>query len=229
MSEVVGPPDNSAVPAPGAPGATPGDATPEDASSGDGSEYNRLVALVVVVIFAAAALIVLLGEDRRRAVSLEPLPRCPAAGVPATAAGSEPAPCVEVVPVEVVRQAYGKRQEKGGVRQTKTVELRRLSDGSLLVAHPRSELFWRKFDQGGRAEVALFDGKVIQVRYQGQSGDTLDNPLIRGRRNLIFIAALALAGVLVGFDLKRRRGARAASSPAPDPSAASQPDGGARS
>jgi hypothetical protein len=167
--------------------------------------------MVVVVIFAAAALIVLLVEDERRAVSLADLPRCTAAGVPE--------PCLELVPAEVLRQAYGQRQEKGGVRRTKSVELRKKSDGGLLVAHLRSELYWNKFDQGGPAEVAVFGGNVVQVRYRGEVGDTLDNPLIHGRRNLLFIGALVVAAVLVAFDMQRRKKYRGEAATAPAPSA----------
>jgi hypothetical protein len=203
------------APAGSGPGATdpaPGGGEVQSGGATDHSEYNRVVAMAVVVIFAVAALIVLLGEDERRAVSLAELPRCTAPGVPE--------PCLELVPAEVLRQAYGQRQEKGGVRRTKTVELRQKSDGGLLVAHLRSELYWNKFDQGGPAEVAVFAGKVVQVRYRGEVGDTLDNPLIRGRRNLLFIGALVVAGVLVAFDLRRRKQHPPDAATPPVPSAA---------
>jgi hypothetical protein len=162
-------------------------------------QFNRLVGGTVVAILIGVAVIAFatLRAQEHRAVSLESLPNCPTGSEPAASDGTASA-CVRRM-AAVVRSLPTPPTD----RRVPAAAVIELGPGRVVNARLRSRRSWEALRPGDQVEVALFGARIIQLRTGRLVMDTTDNPVVRGRRHLIFLGALLLAAAVVALELRR--------------------------
>jgi hypothetical protein len=153
---------------------------------------GAIVALVAV--FGVLAVVMVLREPHAP-VSISTLPRCKNGEHGATA------PCVEVLSAVVVSRGLHP-PPRGRRAPERRAELKLAAGGERLTARVRTSWFWQRLEPGDAVEAAVFAGRVIQLHHKGRVGDTVDNPVVRGRRHFLFLGALVLAAFLMIFELE---------------------------